>query len=162
MDEHRISVQSPQESFAHRILHDPLHRIHHEVDRLIHDYAPKVNVALPWRGGHPGKTYVRANLVEHDEAFEILADLPGVVPGEVDIRLSDDSLVIEGNRGGEPEGHMHLHECDYGAFYRAVSLPGEVEAGKITASLRDGILQVILPKSKDKKKRERVITVRGE
>jgi HSP20 family protein len=162
MDEPAMLPQKPEESFAHRVLYDPLQRLHDEVDRIIHDYVPKMNAAFPWHGRFSGKNFVRVNLVEHEDVFELLADVPGVSMDAVDVRLSNGSLVLSYSRNALPDGDLHLHECETGDFYRSVELPEEVDANKIVATLKDGVLRLLLPKSKNVKKRERVIKVCGE
>jgi|TARA_R110002012_G_scaffold314625_1_gene527542 HSP20 family protein len=162
MDKPTTSPEKPEESFAHRVLYDPFQRLHDELDRIIHDYAPKVNATFSWHGRSPGKHSVPVNLVEHDDVFELLADVPGVSLDAVDVRLSNRSLVLCYSRNALPDGEFHLHEWETGDFYRSLELPGEVDASKIVATLKDGVLRLLLPKSKNVRKREHVIKVCGE
>jgi HSP20 family protein len=80
----------------------------------------------------------------------VKAELPGMDPKDIDISLSDGTLIIKGERKQEKEEKekdYHLIERSYGTFARMVRLPKEVKRDKISASYKDGILKVILPKS---------------
>ena len=59
----------------------------------------------------------------------------------------------------EKEENYHLIERSYGSFTRSVRLPGDVQSDKITASYKNGVLKVILPKSEEAKKKEVKIKV---
>ena len=150
---------------AQRAILEPLQHLHDEVDRLIHDYVPKVSVALPWRGGAPGKYIIPVNVTVLDTAVEVAADVPGIALEDIETKLSNDSLIIKGNRRGHMlKGTEELlsAECDYGEYYRAIPMPYALNENKIEAILKDGVLMLKLPKAKEAKQRERSITVRSE
>jgi HSP20 family protein len=92
----------------------------------------------------------------------VKAEVPGMEPKDIDISLSDGVLTIKGEKKQEKEekeADYHLVERSYGAFTRLVRLPKEVQSEKISASYKDGILKVTLPKSEEAKKKEIKIKV---
>ncbi|MDP3015843.1 MAG: Hsp20/alpha crystallin family protein [Deltaproteobacteria bacterium] len=84
------------------------------------------------------------------------------LPKDIDISLSDCVLTIKDERKQEKEekeANYHLIERSYGSFTRSVRLPGDVQSDKITASYKNGVLKVTLPKSEEAKKKEIKIKV---
>jgi len=89
---------------------------------------------------------------ERKDAYMVSAELPGVSVDEVEITFGDGLLTIQGERGAarDATGEMvHQSERCYGAFRRSITLPGHVQTGKIEATARDGLLQVLVPKAPD-------------
>lgn len=98
----------------------------------------------------------RLDLIETKEGYEVRADLPGLDRKDIDISLERDTLVIKGEKKIEKEEsdkHFHKKERYYGSFYRAMRLPGEVEAEKIDATFKDGVLKILLPKTEETRKK---------
>ena len=102
---------------------------------------------------HRGRraTWPAINVAETKDAFIYRAEVPGLGEGDVVVQLEDDALLLRGERKSEvPEGYeVHLRERAPIAFARKLPLPGRVDAEGITASLKNGVLTVTLPKAKD-------------
>jgi HSP20 family protein len=84
-------------------------------------------------------------------------EIPGTDPKEFDISLSEGTLTIRGEKKQdrlEKEENYHLVERRYGTFSRSILLPQGVESDKISASYKNGVLTVTLPKSEGTKKKE--------
>jgi HSP20 family protein len=80
----------------------------------------------------------------------VQCEVPGVESDDLDVNITGETLTIKGvNRPAEGEESMKFiqRERGHGEFTRTVVLPDAVEADKIEASLRDGILTVRLPKA---------------
>ncbi|MEC4684453.1 MAG: Hsp20/alpha crystallin family protein [Nitrospirota bacterium] len=95
----------------------------------------------------------RVDIYETGDEFVVNAELPGVKEKNLDIKVEGNALVIKGYRphihdlsSEETGGKYHMVECTYGAFKRSFLLPESVDAGKITALLKDGILRIVLQK----------------
>ena len=87
------------------------------------------------------------DLVETSDDFILYAELPGVRRADVQLDSDGSSLELSGQRrplGGE-RGYLRL-EGSYGPFKRRLELPEPVDAGRIVARLRRGILEVVMPK----------------
>ncbi|MCU0650442.1 MAG: Hsp20/alpha crystallin family protein [Gemmatimonadaceae bacterium] len=90
---------------------------------------------------------------ESPEAMVVTAELPGMTEKDVNVTLENNILTISGEKKeesrkeGDDGGTFHVFERYYGAFTRAFTLPRTVEAEKIRAEFRAGVLTVTLPKS---------------
>jgi len=94
------------------------------------------------------------------EELQVVAEVPGFSAEDLHVSFEQSSLVIRGERRDDaPEGYS-LHRKERGTlrFARAFTLPARVEADKIEASLRDGILELKLPKAPEE--RPRTISVK--
>lgn len=99
---------------------------------------------------------------ESDDAITVKAEMPGMKKEDIDITVSDGLLTLSGEKKDEQEEkkeNYHVRESRYGAFRRTVRLPAGVEADKIDASYKDGILTVSVPKSETA--RSKKIEVKG-
>jgi HSP20 family protein len=87
---------------------------------------------------------------ETDAEYLIKADLPEVKKDDVKVELRDGVLTVEGERQQEKEEkgkRFHKIEREYGKFVRRFALPTEIDATKVQAEFKDGVLNVHLPKS---------------
>ncbi len=102
------------------------------------------------------------DMAETTNELVVKAEIPGLDPKEVNISLSGKVLTIKGEKKQEreeKEEDYHLIERSYGAFARSIQLPAEVNSEKITASYKNGVLKIVLPKSEEAKKKEVKIKV---
>jgi HSP20 family protein len=96
-------------------------------------------------------------LTEADNEYLLTAELPGVTKGDVEVSIDDGVLTLKGEKKTEKEekrGKTHYRERRYGAFERAFTLPRNVEADKIKAEFKDGLIEVHLPKGEEAKGRK--------
>ncbi len=93
------------------------------------------------------------DIVESDEEFKILIDLPGLSKKEIGISLKDNVLTIKGEREITiDEGEeFKRQERTRGAFARSFALPDAVNKAEVNASFRNGVLTVSMPKSENLK-----------
>jgi HSP20 family protein len=110
-----------------------------------------------WFGRSMGGTLApRVDIAEDKGTITVTAELPGVAENDINIALRDDQLTIKGEKRSEheetkeSEGHIqHRTERSYGAFQRTLTLPYRVEPEQITATFKDGVLKVTIPKPAD-------------
>lgn len=89
------------------------------------------------------------DIVESEEEYKILLDLPGLAKKEIGIALKNNVLTIKGERDiqvGEGE-EFKRQERRRGAFARSFALPETVNSAEISANFRNGVLTVSMPKS---------------
>ena len=101
---------------------------------------------------------------ETDKAYEITAELPGMDEKNVEVKLANGLLTIKGEKQDEKEEKKkdyHMRERSYGSFERSFQVPDGVDADKIEANFKKGVLTVILPKSAEAQKAEKKITVKS-
>jgi len=90
------------------------------------------------------------DIFETAEEIVLVAELPGIEPGDVDIQVRDNTLTIKGERKMEKsvkEESFHRVERAYGAFSRTFTLPSTVDHERISANFTKGLLEVRMPKS---------------
>ena len=97
-----------------------------------------------------GEWMPKVDVADTKEAFVVTAEIPGIDPKEITLTLDGDALTVKGEKKHEREEKKeetyYRMERAYGAFARTILLPVPVEAGKVTATFKNGILTVKLPK----------------
>jgi HSP20 family protein len=96
------------------------------------------------------------DIYETQDAYKVVAELPGFSPDEVDVTVNEGQLTIRGERkfyDEVNEENFHRVERRFGAFQRIVSLPAQVDADKVEANFDKGVLTVGIPKVEQAKPR---------
>jgi HSP20 family protein len=150
----------------------PFETLRREVDRLFEDFAPRswrspfgrgmFDVEPFWRGELSFAKAPAVDVVEKDNAYEIAAELPGMDENNIEVKYSDGILTIKGEKKEEKEEKKkdyYMSERRYGTFQRSFAVPDGVDADKIAASFKNGVLTVTLPKSPEAQKREKKIAI---
>jgi len=99
---------------------------------------------------------------ESDSSFMLTADIPGLTKKEVNVNVSNNVLSISGERKIEDEkesDNFHYRERLYGSFSRTFNLPETVKEEDISASFKNGILSITLPKHEIELPKEREIKI---
>ena len=94
-----------------------------------------------------------------DGKYLIRAELPGVNHKDVKLEITDEAVVVQGERTSEHEerkGNVHLTERHYGHFYRAIPLPEGAKAEEARAKFENGLLEVTVPVPEQKAKRREI------
>ncbi len=134
-------------------------RMRREMDRLWDSFFEG---GLRKRAEGAGEWLPSLDVAETKNEIVVKAEVAGMDPKDIDISLSDGVLTIKGEKKQEKEEKetdYHLIERSHGSFTRLVQLPKEVKSDKISASYKDGILKITLPKSEEAKKKEIKIKV---
>ena len=96
------------------------------------------------------------DIYETENDIVLKAELPGVDPKDVEVRVEDSTLYLKGERKFEKEvkdENYHRVERSYGSFARSFSLPNSINAEKVKAEYKDGLLTLTLPKREEAKPR---------
>lgn len=111
---------------------------------------------------HPGAAALPlVDVLETDEELVLVVDLPGVQPSDVDIRFENGELTLHGRRAFQHSGHKPLtHGAEIASYHRTFRVTEKVDASRIHADLKHGVLTMHLPKLEAVKPRR--ISVRGE
>ena len=102
------------------------------------------------------------DIYENGDNLVLKAELPGINPDDVEVRVEDNILYMKGERKFEKEvkeENYHRVERAYGTFARTFSLPNSIDADKVAASYKDGILTLTLPKKEEAKPKKIKISV---
>lgn len=103
------------------------------------------------------------NVAETDDAYTVEAELPGVDKKDICIELNDNVLTIKGEKKGfneEKKDNYHRIERSHGSFMRNLSLPKDIDAERVTASMENGVLHLEVAKTKEAKDKKRSIVVK--
>src|SRR5208283_5215015 len=94
------------------------------------------------------------DIYETEDAIVLKAELPGIDPKDVEVRVEDNTLYLKGERNYEKEvkeQNYHRVERSYGSFARSFSLPNSISAEKVKAEYKDGLLTLTMPKREEAK-----------
>jgi len=143
---------------------EPIHALRNKVDHLFEDFTrgwPRAFFSGTLPSG--SSSYLPSvDLKETDATYTLTADLPGIAKDDLKVNITERAVTIEGERKEEKEkSHKgyHLKESSYGAFRRSVALADEILADKAKATLKDGVLTLVLPKAKQARRKEIEIKV---
>ena len=107
----------------------------------------------PWQVG----VYPLVNISEDRDHLYVRAELPGVKAENLEITIQDSSLILRGERKiptEEKQVNFHRREREAGFFRRVVALPARIQADKVEATCKDGILTIKLAKPEEVKPRK--------
>jgi len=130
--------RQPMTLVRNPILHGSLNA---ELDRMF-GWALGSDQSHTHRAGPP------LDVVQEEQRYVVRADLPGLGRDEVEITFQDGVLTIKGEKKQDesPENHrLHLQERFHGSFVRNLRLPERVDTDKIEATMKDGVLELVLP-----------------
>ena len=155
-------------------LWEPFEALHKEVDRIFEDFTSGFGRRALGRRVSEAEPLLRyetsfefsapvVDVVEKEKEYQISAELPGLEEKDVEVSVADDMLTIKGQKKEEKEEkakNYYLSERRYGAFQRSFQLPSGVDAEKIEANFRKGVLTVTLPKTPEAQKKEKKIEIK--
>jgi HSP20 family protein len=133
-------------------------------DRLLGDITTPINGGIAGLAQRALAPLPALELRETDTGYALTAELPGLAPKDVDIQVGDGMLSISGEKREESERKENgclVSERRYGSFSRQITLPQDVDAEKIAADFKNGVLSINLPRSKDAAPKTRKIAVAG-
>jgi HSP20 family protein len=122
-----------------------LARLHNEMDDLFDGFFRGLD--RPFAGY---KAWPAIDVAEEENAIVVRAEIPGCKAEDIDISVYGNTLTISGEKKFEEEkkekGYYHI-ESTYGSFRRELTLPTDVDPGKVDAACKDGVLSITLPKA---------------
>jgi HSP20 family protein len=130
-----------------------LQQLRSDVDRLVSGFLGSLP-EVPWPGA--GRSQPAVNIWEEPDALMAELEVPGVKPEEVEISVVGGELSLKIDRPEVQEQGVtyHRRERPVGTFTRVLRLPTDVDADRVEAELRDGVLTVRLPKAESAKPRK--------
>ena len=138
----------------------PLDQLRGEMDRLLSGFFGEVPDG-PWLGERRGQPSI--NVWETSEAIMVELEVPGVKHDQFDISVAGGELSVKIERPDVRQQGVtyHRQERPVGTFTRILRLPAEVDAGRVEAELRDGVLTIRLPKAESARPRKIVVSHAG-
>lgn len=148
----------------------PLETLRREVDHLFEDFGHDF-WRRPFRSlGGFERAWQRlaatppVDVSETDKAYEVTAELPGMDEKNIEVNVAHGGLTIKGEKKEEKEEKKkdyYVSERHYGSFERYFSLPDGVDADKIEATFKNGVLKVMLPKTAEAQKPAKKVEVKA-
>jgi HSP20 family protein len=152
----------------------PFDSLRREVDRLFEEFdlgfwrspfrRSVFDIEPLWRREWTWGAVPAVDIAEKDKAYEITAELPGMDEKDIEVKIAAGNLTIKGEKHEEKEEKKkgyYLQERHYGSFGRRFRIPEGVDADKIEASFKRGLLRVTLPKTPEAQKPEKKIKVKS-
>ena len=136
-----------------------LFTLHREMDRLFNQVTGAESSRTL-----PGVFTPQIEVLSEKDAWRVRLALPGIDPKNVDINMTGNTLTISGERvpPEKTEEKSTLSEIRYGRFERSLTLPQAIEVDKVSASYRDGMLELTLPLKESVKPRRIEIATDGQ
>lgn len=122
-----------------------------------------VDVEPLWRGEIAIGALPAVDILETDSGYRVTAELPGVAESDIDVNFSEGTLTITGEKQEEKEekkADYFLSERRYGAFKRSFRVADGIDADKIEAKFKNGVLTVLLPKTAEARKKSKTVPVK--
>ena len=136
---------------------DPFFALHDQIDRVFDEFTRGFGLSS---FGERSVGWPSVEVKEDDKRMCVEAELPGLDKDDVEVLLTDNVLTIRGEKRIEQDdAKRHYSERYFGQFERRIPLQAEVEADKVAASFKNGVLKVEIPKSKHAQERARRINI---
>jgi HSP20 family protein len=151
----------------------PFESLRQEIDHLFDDFGRgfwrpfgrSLFAAEPLFPREPTlATMPAVDVVESEKSYELTAELPGMDEKNIEVKVVNGGLTIKGEKQEEKEEKKkdyYLHERNFGSFERSFGIPEGVDADKIEASFKKGVLTVTLPKKPEAQKPVKKIEVKA-
>jgi len=126
-------------------LEHPLSTFQREMNRLWDSFFSE---GAPWQG----EWAPTVDVSETEGSVVVKAEVPGMERDDIEVSLTGDTLTIQGEKKDErkeSKGSYRLVERRYGTFSRTIPVPQGIEADKVTAEFKNGVLTINLPKTEE-------------
>jgi HSP20 family protein len=137
--------------------------IQDEMNRLFDDFFGRGEFGHAPARGAEGRWIPAVDISEDDDHLFVDVEVPGMKKEDIKVSLEHNVLSLKGEKKQEKEvkeENYHRWERSYGSFARSFELPVPVQADKIKAKYRDGVLHIELPKAEEVKPKEIPIEVK--
>ncbi len=144
----------------------PFFGLQREMNRVFEDFFKGFDIAPSETFGDNLGTFTPSlDLKESEKEIVVTAELPGLDEKDFEILLADNTLTIKGEKKEEKEEKgkdYHRMERSYGCFSRVVSLPEGIDATKVDAQFKNGVLKISLPRTADAQSKVKKIAVKKD
>lgn len=140
---------------------DDIASLRESMDKLFEEFSTR----RPERGRAPVVWQPAIEAYETESDVVIRVELPGIDPKQVDVSVTEDTLTIKGEARSEHEEsrrNYYRRELRYGSFVRSIALPAGVQGDKASATYKNGIMEVRVPKSERARPKTVKVEVAGE
>ncbi len=152
----------------------PFESLRREIDRLFDEFdggffrspfrRSVFDVAPLWGREMTWPTMPAVDFTDTEKAYEVTAELPGIDEKNIEVKVANGVLTIKGEKQEDKEEKKkdyYLRERNFGSFERSFQVPDGIDADKIEASFKKGVLSVTLPKKPEAQKQAKKIDVKA-
>jgi HSP20 family protein len=152
----------------------PFFSLRREMDRLFDDFGRGFwqlptrrsifDVEPIWGADATWDVTPAVDVAESEKAYELKAELPGMDEKNIEVKVANGNLIIKGEKQEEKEEKKkdyYMRERNFGSFERRFEMPEGVDADKIEASFKNGVLTLTLPKKLEAQKPAKKIEVKA-
>ncbi|MQM40326.1 Spore protein SP21 [wastewater metagenome] len=134
---------------------NPIDRFKNELDNVFQRFFDD---PFFWRDNSSRSFSPSLNVEEKADRYVVEAEVPGMDPNEIELEMNGNALTIKGERKrqdsqSDDERNMHVEESSYGSFQRSFTLPDNIDADRIQAESRNGVLYIDVPKDQSRSRR---------
>ena len=158
-DDKEIAMLKQRVDEQERMINDLLRfnspaKFHHHMRRMLNDpyFAPDdILFNAPMQA--PTDVFGRMNVSDKKDAIEVTVEMPGMDKKDIEIEVKDNILTISGEKKEAQEvkeGDYYMQERQFGQSNRSIGLPDNIDVNKISSSLKNGVLTIIVPKTVEK------------
>jgi len=139
----------------------PLLAFHDEMNRLFHEFSRDFDG--PTLGLNADFGFPHVELSETDKEVKVEAELPGLTENDIELVLKDGLLTLRGEKKSATEDKSRrLTERFYGRFERQIPLPSDVREDQVSATFKNGVLSVLMPKSAESAQKLKRIPIKTQ
>ncbi|BCS54795.1 Hsp20/alpha crystallin family protein [Geobacter sp. SVR] len=164
-------AQKESRELARQEPHRPLSPLHEmeRMERMFEDFWRRPYAFLSparWLRTFPEfeePAIPSVDVYEEQEDVVVKAEIPGIRKEDVEVTFSDNTIRISGEKRKEERVEnkdYYRLERSYGSFSRMIQLPAEVDSDQASATFKDGILEIRIPKSREAREKVKKITIR--
>jgi HSP20 family protein len=124
--------------------------LRHEMDRLFDTFFREPFGAVDWPMWPQGKWMPAIDVTESEDEVTVRAEVPGIDPKELDVRVTGNQLTLSGEKkaASEEKGENFYHsETRYGSFHRSIALPEGIDTENVDAQYANGVLTLHMKKT---------------
>jgi len=135
-----------------------MYSLQDEINRMFEEFNGR-----SFEGEDRARLVPAADISENKDNFVVTAELPGIRKEDIKVTVQNNMFTISGEKKRDVEDKgdtWHRVERSYGIFARSFELPAMIDANKIKADFKDGVLTIELPKAEDAKPKEIMIDVK--
>ena len=143
---------------------NPLMALQSDINHVFEDFWNVVGNGWNGRANMVEMFGPSTDVTETAKSVDVSVELPGMTQEDIDISVSNDAMIIRGEKKVEHEDErkgIYMSERSYGSFYRALPLPAGVDTDKAEATFKNGVLTVSLPKTAEEQANVKSIPVKS-
>jgi HSP20 family protein len=152
----------------------PFLSLRREMDRLFDDFGrgfwqlptrrSMFDIEPMWQPEATWEASPAVDIAESEKAYELTAELPGMDEKNIEVKIANGNLIIKGEKQEDKEEKKkdyYMRERSFGSFERRFELPESVDADKIEANFKKGVLTLSLPKKAEAQQPAKKIEVKA-